>query len=171
MKLGGAYPTGTLQVRLARAADVATPCCENFAAIIPRPETIHAAELRCTGCGRFRGWLAREALEFLTEATRQFGAPTTPLILRDNSIGDRMLNKQRENSGVLFKNDRKQTESSPDYQGSINVGGTEFYLSAWIKQGQKAKFMSLAVKPKNAEGDRQPAARERAPAMDDEIPF
>lgn len=77
------------------------------------------------------------------------------------------MQKQRENSGILFRNDRKEADSHPDYVGSINVGGTEFYLNAWLKQGQKAKFMSLSIKPKDA-------ARVPAPARDeiaDEIPF
>jgi hypothetical protein len=52
------------------------------------------------------------------------------------------ITAQRENSGVLFKNERKHRENSPDYQGSLNVAGTEYQLSAWIKQGPKAKFMS-----------------------------
>jgi hypothetical protein len=82
------------------------------------------------------------------------------------------ITAQRENSGVLFKNDRKQSEHSPDYTGAINVGGVEYQISGWIKQGAKAKFMSLAIKPKNAESDRQQATRERAPAMADaDIPF
>ena len=33
------------------------------------------------------------------------------------------INKQRENSGILFKNDRKETESHPDYVGTLNVAG------------------------------------------------
>lgn len=52
------------------------------------------------------------------------------------------------NRGVLFKNDRKEDEKQPDYQGRIDVNGVEFWLSAWIKEGVKGKFMSLSVKPK-----------------------
>ncbi len=62
-----------------------------------------------------------------------------------------MADYDNTNRGVLFKNDRKDQDSHPDYKGSININGTEFWLSAWIKDGQKGKFMSLAVKPKDAQ--------------------
>lgn len=65
------------------------------------------------------------------------------------------------NRGVLFKNDRKEQDNHPDYKGSINVGGVEFWLSAWIKEGQKGKFMSLSIKPK--EEARKPAPSRQAP--------
>lgn len=75
--------------------------------------------------------------------------------------------------GVLFKNDRKEQDSHPDYRGSINVGGQELWLSAWIKEGQKGKFMSLSVKPKE---DKKPqkAKPQQAPSFSDDeetIPF
>lgn len=63
--------------------------------------------------------------------------------------------------GVLFKNDRKEQDNHPDYKGSINVGGTEFWLSAWIREGQNGKFMSLSVKPKDQ--PRQAAQRPQRP--------
>ena len=49
------------------------------------------------------------------------------------------------NRGVLFKNDKEGNENRPCYTGKINVDGRELRLAAWIKQGQKGKFMSLNV--------------------------
>ena len=59
-----------------------------------------------------------------------------------------MSTPQRMNSGILFKNTRRETERHPDYTGAINLNGTEFSLSAWVKQGARGKFMSLSVTPK-----------------------
>ena len=56
-----------------------------------------------------------------------------------------------ENSGALFKNDRKEKDSHPDYKGSALVDGADYWISAWIKEGQKGKFMSLAFTAKDAQ--------------------
>jgi hypothetical protein len=93
-----------------------------------------------------------------------------------------MSNYDNTDSGVLFKNDKGDNPSRPDYKGSINVGGTDFWLSAWIKDGNKGKFMSLSVKPKEDQQRQAPPQRQAptrqapsrsqsaAPDMDD-VPF
>jgi hypothetical protein len=87
------------------------------------------------------------------------------------------------NRGVLGKNKRKEQDSHPDWTGSLNVKGEDFWLNGWLKaNGQTGeKFLSLSVKPKD--GQRQvesplaPASQGgRAPGkapidLDDDIPF
>lgn len=61
------------------------------------------------------------------------------------------------NSGVLFKNQQKDTDKHPDYTGKINVNGKEFRLAAWIKEGKAGKFMSLKVSELNQNGSAKKA--------------
>ena len=56
-----------------------------------------------------------------------------------------MSEAKYDNSGVLFRNTRKEKESHADYNGSITVNGVEYWLNAWLKEGQKGKFFSLSL--------------------------
>jgi hypothetical protein len=58
-----------------------------------------------------------------------------------------MENKNYDNSGALFTNDKKTKETHPDLNGKITILGREFYISAWKKQGNGKNFLSLSVKP------------------------
>jgi hypothetical protein len=74
------------------------------------------------------------------------------------------------NRGVLFnERDKKTKDDDRDYSGSINIDGTEYWLSAWIKTSKKTggKFLSLSVKPKEEKAASAAGPRK----MDDEIPF
>jgi hypothetical protein len=69
------------------------------------------------------------------------------------------------NRGVLFRED-KQKDEDRDYSGSINIEGTEYWLSGWVKTSKRrTKFLSLSVKPKIDKSEPTQGN------MDDEIPF
>lgn len=79
-------------------------------------------------------------------------------------------------TGALFKNNRKDSDNHPDYTGNAVINGQEFWLSAWVKSGNKGKYMSLSLKPKDSPSKPQASARAApqrsyAEEMDDEIPF
>lgn len=53
--------------------------------------------------------------------------------------------QQKDNSGTLFKNDRRDSESQPNAKGSALIDGVEYWVSAWTKTGRNGeKFQSLA---------------------------
>lgn len=111
-----------------------------------------------------------------------------------------MTQYDNTNSGLLKRNDRKEKDTHPDYRGTINVNGQDFWLSAWLKEGRPGsklegqKYFSLSVSPMEDQQQRRTSAprqqqggyraseprRATAPAtsqgggfddMDDDIPF
>lgn len=81
-----------------------------------------------------------------------------------------MTEYDNTNRGTLFRNNRKEKPSHPDHNGSINIDGREYWLSAWVKEGRNGKFFSLSVKPKD---EQKPAetTKSYAEELDDDVPF
>ena len=76
--------------------------------------------------------------------------------------------EKKDNTGVLFKKDKKETGNHPDYKGNITVSGVDYWLSAWIKDGKSGKFMSLALSPRDAD---YKSKSEKASIADEDVPF
>lgn len=96
-----------------------------------------------------------------------------------------MSYEQKDNSGSMWPNEKKEKDSHPDRTGSIMVDGKEYWINGWLKKTQEGKpWLSLSVKPKEKGNSRPAAPRQqpaRAPAasrpasgfddMDDDIPW
>lgn len=60
-----------------------------------------------------------------------------------------MAYEQKDNSGSLFKNDRKESDKHPGMTGTALINGVEYWVSSWRKDsGSKGPWLSLAFKPK-----------------------
>jgi hypothetical protein len=96
------------------------------------------------------------------------------------------------NRGAIWKNDDKREDNHPDFKGSINVDGVEYWVSAWKRRegaAAKAPALSFSIKPKDEQSRRQePSITQRAQAnvrrpdpissgrslrdeLDDDLPF
>lgn len=77
-----------------------------------------------------------------------------------------MADFDNNNRGSLFRNDKKLEDKHPDMNGSINIDGTEYWISGWKKVSKAGSgFISLSVRPK-AEQTRQssePTKRAKEP--------
>jgi hypothetical protein len=74
--------------------------------------------------------------------------------------------EHKEGMGSLFKNDhREEGDKRPNYKGQVNVGGKVYDIAAWLREGNKGKYMSLKVsEPRQAGGGQrreEPARRAR----------
>jgi len=125
--------------------------------------------LRCETCGTHRGWLPKQAFDFILENFRRYGAPAE-IVWRDSTIaiGDETMTteKKYDNSGVLFKNEDKSKDTDRDYRGNATIDGREYWVSAWIKEAPSgSKFLKFSFKAKDT------VAAKPKPEFAEEIPF
>jgi uncharacterized protein (DUF736 family) len=76
------------------------------------------------------------------------------------------MSKQYDNTnkGSLFDNDKKEKETHPDFTGTINVEGKEYWLNGWKKTSNAGKrFFSLSVKPKEKPAEKQADSSDEIP--------
>lgn len=73
--------------------------------------------------------------------------------------------------GVLFKNDKRQSDNHPNYRGSCEINNDEYWVSAWIKQGKSGPFMSLSFTAKEQPAKAAPMNAQVSQDIDEDIPF
>jgi hypothetical protein len=82
-----------------------------------------------------------------------------------------MAFEQKDNSGAIFKNNKKQNENSPPLTGNALIGGVEYWVSAWSKTDKNGeKWISFSVKQKNPTSDQRQATK-AVDLDEDSIPF
>ena len=76
------------------------------------------------------------------------------------------------NRGSIWKNEKKLTDTHPDFTGALNVEGVEYWVSAWKRKpdaSPNAPALSFSIKLKEPrQVVQQPAA---SADLDDLIPF
>ena len=55
------------------------------------------------------------------------------------------MNYDNTNKIAVFKNNKKEKETQPDYTGTVNVEGKDYSVSLWIKEGKAGKFFAGKV--------------------------
>lgn len=79
------------------------------------------------------------------------------------------MSKVYDNSGSVSKNDRKEKPTHPDIKGKATIGGVDYWIDGWKKEGERGPWYSLSFKVREEKA--ATPAKAKAPADDDEIPF
>lgn len=82
------------------------------------------------------------------------------------------------NRGAIWPNKKKEKETHPDFTGSLNVDGAEFWVNAWKRKDgapSNAPSLSFTIRSKDQQSEAPAPKRQTGGisdrAMDDEIPF
>ena len=85
-----------------------------------------------------------------------------------------MAEYSNENRGSIWRNERKTSDTHPDFTGTLNVDGVEYFVDAWKRKpdaSEKAPALSFKVKRKDKQGTSKPP-RQQLPDDDlDGAPF
>jgi len=90
-----------------------------------------------------------------------------------------MSDYDNTNRGGIWKNDKKLTDNHPDFTGSLDVEGVEYWVSAWKRKSDangKAPALKFSIQKKEEAQskppiDSQAKAMAADPEFDDDIPF
>jgi len=78
--------------------------------------------------------------------------------------------QQKDNTGALFANDKREKETQPNAKGSAMIDGVEYWVSAWTNTSSKGtKYQSIKFERKSDKFDN--TAELQAEGLQDDVPF
>lgn len=86
------------------------------------------------------------------------------------------MSYDNRNKGSIWKNDDKQKDTHPDFKGSLNVDGVEYWVSAWKRKpganpAAPALTFSIQLKEQRQRQAQSRPVQSQADDFGDEIPF
>ena len=80
--------------------------------------------------------------------------------------------QQKDNTGALFANDKREKETQPNAKGSAMIDGVEYWVSAWTNTSSKGtKYQSIKFERKGEAFDNQTEMAQHAQDLNDDVPF
>lgn len=91
--------------------------------------------------------------------------------LQDTYTRKQKMAERRENTGVLFPQQNKKNERSPDYKGEIKVGNHLIKISGWTKHSAYGSLISLMVDKQQGETLKKYPQEVKPKDDDEDVPF
>ena len=82
-----------------------------------------------------------------------------------------MTFQHKPNTGSLFKNDDRKTDSHPHARGSALIDGVEYWVAAWTNDGKNGKYQTLKFSRKDENRSENPQKSPQNDDFSDDIPF
>jgi len=87
-----------------------------------------------------------------------------------------MAYEQRDNTGAMFKNTRKENDKQPNLTGNALIEGVDYWVSGWTKVDKNNEnWISFSLKRKDgntASGNKPAPNRQTAAELEDnDLPF
>lgn len=76
------------------------------------------------------------------------------------------------NRGSIWPNERREKDTHPDFRGTLNADGVEYWVSAWKRRpdaNPRAPSLTFSIQKKETKPE--PSKAEMPREFDDEIPF
>jgi hypothetical protein len=110
---------------------------------------------------------------FVNEIARCFGAPPVSVVILRQQEEAKMAFEQKDNSGAVFVNDRKDQDTHPDRTGTARIDGTDYWVNGWLRKTKDGKpYLALSFKEKEPKQDKLPASNKTIEDdLKDGIPF